>query len=291
MDVSEIRVDLRVIIMTTLIAAVVFFYFRRNNISEAAPSRPHTPHTADTVSCVLPVLPADEVCVNCGSKGGEDGVKLKNCTACRLVRYCGLDCQRAHRKQHKKTCKKRAAELKEERLYSQGHERPEGDFCPICTLPIPLPMAEHSGFMACCMKLVCNGCIFAAQNKGILDCPFCRAPYADNDADRLAMLQARAEKKDPVAIYHLGIKYDFGSLGLQKDTRKAVELWTEAAELGSIEALFNLGDAYIEGEGVQEDKAKGVRLLEKAAMQGSIRSRHNLGHFEAERGNYYRALR
>ena len=105
------------------------------------------------------------------------------------------------------------------------------------------------------------------------------------------MLQARAEKKDPVAIYHLGIKYDLGSLGLQKDTRKAVELWTEAAELGSIEALFNLGDAYIEGEGVQEDKAKGVRLLEKAAMQGSIRSRHNLGHFEAERGNYYRALR
>ena len=46
----------------------------------------------------------------------------------------------AHRKQHKKECKKRAAELKDEQLYSQGHERPEGNFCPICTLPIPLPM-------------------------------------------------------------------------------------------------------------------------------------------------------
>ena len=46
----------------------------------------------------------------------------------------------AHRKQHKKACKKRAAELKDEQLYSQGHERPEGNFCPICTLPIPLPM-------------------------------------------------------------------------------------------------------------------------------------------------------
>ena len=70
--------------------------------------------------------------------------KLKNCTAYRLVKYCGVDCQKAHRKQHKKACKQRAAELKDERLYSQGHERPEGDFCPICTLLIPLRMDDHS---------------------------------------------------------------------------------------------------------------------------------------------------
>ncbi|EJK68666.1 hypothetical protein THAOC_10132 [Thalassiosira oceanica] len=62
-------------------------------------------------------------------------------TAGRLVKFCGVDCQRAHRKQHKKACKQRVAELKDEQLYSQGHERPDGDFCPICTLPIPLPMA------------------------------------------------------------------------------------------------------------------------------------------------------
>ena len=68
-------------------------------------------------------------CANCGKAGG-DGVKLRNCTACLLVKYCGVGCQRAHRKQHKKACKKRAAELKDERLYGQGHERPEGDSCP-----------------------------------------------------------------------------------------------------------------------------------------------------------------
>ena len=28
----------------------------------------------------------------------------------------------------KKACKQRAAELKDEQLYCQGHERPEGDF-------------------------------------------------------------------------------------------------------------------------------------------------------------------
>ena len=77
-------------------------------------------------SCV-PVAAAADVCANCGQEGG-DGVKLKNCTACLLVKYCGVDCQRAHRKLHKKACKQRAAELKDEELYSQGHERPEGHF-------------------------------------------------------------------------------------------------------------------------------------------------------------------
>ena len=114
------------------------------------------------MSCA--VLPANGVCANCGKAGG-DGVKLRNCTACLLVKYCGVDCQRAHRKQHKKACKKRAAELKDERLYGQGHERPEGDFCPICTLPIPLPMEKHSVFNVCCMKRVCDGCEWQRVNE------------------------------------------------------------------------------------------------------------------------------
>jgi len=84
-----------------------------------------------------------------------------------------VDCQKAHRKQHKKACKQRAAELKDEQLYSQGHERPEGDFCPICTLPIPIPMDEHSSFNVCCMKMICNGCTVAAAKRGMFDCAFC----------------------------------------------------------------------------------------------------------------------
>ena len=165
----------------------------------------------------------NETCANCGKLGSDD-VKLKNCNACRLVKYCGVDCQRAHRKQHKKACKKRAAELKDEELYSQGHERVEADFCPICTLPIPLPMVVHSVFEACCMKRVCNGCNVAAKKRGMDDCPFCRTPYPDNDAERLAMIQARVEKKDPAAIYFLGDGYYHGKLGLQKDTKKAVRV-------------------------------------------------------------------
>ena len=65
----------------------------------------------------------------------------------------------------------------------------------------------------------------------------------------------------------------------------------EAAELGSIEALFNLGLAYYQGDGVQEDKTKGVQFYEKAAMQGHAESRYNLGCCEGMKGNHDRALR
>ena len=49
-------------------------------------------------------------CASCG-KGGED---LKQCTACKVAKYCNATCQKAHWPQHKKECKekKRAAELK-----------------------------------------------------------------------------------------------------------------------------------------------------------------------------------
>ncbi|EJK75025.1 hypothetical protein THAOC_03266 [Thalassiosira oceanica] len=218
-------------------------------------------------------VPAD-VCANCGkgSSGGEGGVKLKDCTACRLVKYCGVDCQRAHRRQHKKSCKRRAAELKDEQLYGQGHERREGDFCPICTLPIPLPMHEHSVFEVCCMKRICEGCAWAVQKRGMHDCAFCRTPTPDNNADSLALVQAR-------------------------DARKVVELWTEAAELGSVDALLNLGVAYDRGEGVegvqmvQKDMAKAVQFYEKAAMQGCPLSRHKLGCIEGQKGNHDRAAK
>ena len=232
----------------------------------------------------------DEACANCG-KTGSGTVKLKNCTACRLVKYCGVDCQRAHRKQHKKACKQREAELKDEQLYSQGLERPEGDFCPICTLPVPFQIETHSLFNVCCMKRICHGCDLAAKKRGMRDCPFCRTRYPNNDTDALAMVRARVKKKDPDAINFLGEKYFLGEIGLQRDMQKAVKLYTEAAELGSIEALINLGFLYRRGEGVQEDKAKGVQFYKKAAIQGNVVSRYNLGCDEVRKGNKDRAVR
>ena len=243
------------------------------------------------MSCV-PVAKddGDETCANCG-KQGSDTVKLKSCTACRLVKYCGVDCQRAHRKQHKKACKQRAVELKDEKLYSQGNERAERDFCSICTMPIPLPIDGHAGFNTCCMKMICHGCDFAARKRGMYDCAFCRTPCPDTDADVFKMIQARVAKKDPAAINFLGEQYYLGKLGLKQDKRKAVELYTEAAELGSVQALCHLGNAYRLGEGVEKDEAKAFEFFKKAAMQGHVDGRHKLGYIEGLKGNYDRAAK
>ena len=83
------------------------------------------------------------VCANCG-KGEESAGDLKSCTACKLVKYCNRDCQVAHRSQHKKACKKRAAELHDEALFI---EPPPPEDCPICMLPLSLD-PRHATFQS-----------------------------------------------------------------------------------------------------------------------------------------------
>ena len=67
-------------------------------------------------------------------------------------------------------------------------------------------------------------------------------------------------KKDPEAIYFIGRQYYQGRISLQRDMRMTVEVWSEAAELGSIEALYFLGGLYDLGDVVQQDKPKAAKL-------------------------------
>jgi len=57
------------------------------------------------------------------------------------------------------------------------------------------------------MKKICKGCDIAAEKTGMIDCPFCRTPFPENDAAMLAMVRARVNKKIPDAIHFLGGKY------------------------------------------------------------------------------------
>ena len=173
-----------------------------------------------------------------------------------------------------------------ERLMASGHERPEGDRCPICFDLIGLPISKHAHLKVCCMTRVCNGCIFAARRRGMNDCPFCRTTLPAYDASMLTMVQKRVDKGDAEAIKHLGEKYYLGELGLVKDVPRAIELWTKAAELGSIDAHSYLGDAYGAGDGVEEDKPRAIHHWQQAAMKGHVPSRYMLGAVERyENGN------
>ena len=70
-------------------------------------------------------------CANCG-KGEEGANSLKVCTACKMVKYCNVACQKAHRPQHKKECKKRAAELRVESLFKLPKPKEELDIYNHC---------------------------------------------------------------------------------------------------------------------------------------------------------------
>eukprot|EP00985_Skeletonema_marinoi_P003285 scaffold1372_cov79-Skeletonema_marinoi.AAC.2 len=83
-------------------------------------------------------------CAACGTPEElVDDVKLKDCSACKLVRYCGVQCQKDHRPQHKRDCKKRAAELRDEILFKQPEISHRGG-CPICCLPLPIDATEST---------------------------------------------------------------------------------------------------------------------------------------------------
>ncbi|EJK57571.1 hypothetical protein THAOC_22372 [Thalassiosira oceanica] len=110
------------------------------------------------------------------------------------------------------------------------------------------------------------------------------------EGDRLQMIQKRVNKGDAEAIYFLGETYYKGKHGLAKDVSRAIELWTEAAELGSIDAHYALGHAYYLGIGVEEDESRGIHHWQRAAMKGDVDSRHNLGSDEYDNGNYQIAL-
>src|SRR6056300_111922 len=103
---------------------------------------------------IIPTL-----CANCG-KGEEEGGVLKNCVACKMVKYCSRDCQKAHRPQHKKECRKRATELHDEALFKQP---PLEEDCPICFMRVP-SLGTGTIFKSCCGKVICSGCIYAGAH-------------------------------------------------------------------------------------------------------------------------------
>ncbi|EJK71002.1 hypothetical protein THAOC_07596 [Thalassiosira oceanica] len=173
-------------------------------------------------------------------------------------------------------------------LMKKGRTRSEADDCPICQLPLPLDM-KHLSFHACCLKRVCDGCVLAARKRGMWDCPFCRAPMPKEEHVP-SMIQKRADKGDPVAIWDLGAIYEYGKYGLVKDMTRAIELYERAAELGAKEAHYNLGNLYAIGDNVEKDMDKAIRHYEAAAMRGHVSARFNLGIIEGKAGNHVIAL-
>eukprot|EP00986_Skeletonema_menzelii_P015044 scaffold10944_cov132-Skeletonema_menzelii.AAC.2 len=228
------------------------------------------------------------LCASCGIAGGDD-INLKKCTACHLVKYCSVKCQRDHRPQHKRACKKRAVEIHDEILFKQPESSHRGD-CPICCLPLSMDPSE-SIFMTCCSKYICDGCDIAnikREHEGKLQhsCPFCRKAAPKTDEECIEELMKRVEANDPLAMCFMGTERCN-----EGDYKSAFEYWTKAAALGDVQAHFHLSTLYYDGQGVEKDEKKELHHLEEAAIGGSPHARHNLGCLEGRLGRMDRAAK
>eukprot|EP00984_Skeletonema_dohrnii_P021254 scaffold10568_cov140-Skeletonema_dohrnii-CCMP3373.AAC.2 len=229
---------------------------------------------ADALSC----------CASCGITGGDD-IKLKNCTACYLVKYCSLECQKNHRPKHKRACKKRMAELRDELLFKQPESTHLGD-CPICMIPLPIDRGKTTT-MNCCSKIICNGCFHANERivGALKQCPFCRfEPSTDKDIYEQTMKRIKAN--DPVAMRREGTENYF-----KGNYISALKWYNKAVELGDVDAHYKLAALYHQAQGVEKDREKKIHHWEEAAIGGHPIARHNLGCEEWGSGNIERAVK
>ncbi|EJK77700.1 hypothetical protein THAOC_00451, partial [Thalassiosira oceanica] len=180
----------------------------------------------------------------------------------------------------------------EEQLMTSGHELPHERYtCPLCCLPISLPLGKHSKLMHCCSTTVCNGCVLALHRREMeKTCAFCRTPTPKSDEAMLALVQKRVDVGDPLATDFLAQFYYSGKNGLEMDIPRAIELWTDATRLGNLGAHLALGFMYIKGEGVEKDETRGIRHWQQAAIKGHPESRFMLGAHEYGNGNHQLAV-
>ena len=169
---------------------------------------------------------------------------------------------------------------------------PPNEDCPICMLPLP-SLDTGSKYNPCCGNFICSGCIYAVAIRDTDEqkCPFCRTPNAPSEEEIVNRLTKRADVDDAEAMFNLGCNYNHGSYGLTQDRAKALKLWHRAAELGHVEAYYNIGGAYYHGNGVERDTTKAKHYWELGAIRGCTHARHNLGIFEGSSGNLDKALK
>ena len=82
----------------------------------------------------------------------------------------------------------------------------------------------------------------------------------------------------------LGDRYRQG-IGVPQNDKRALELYTMAAEQEDVDAIYNLGVMYNNGTGTEQDIPKGKELLMKAATLGTVNAILALKMIDQDKGN------
>ncbi len=232
---------------------------------------------------------ADMMCFASCGKAQVDDVKLKACAWLSVIVALTLTVRKIIVCSTKRYARKRAAEIRDDRLFRQPDESYLGE-CPICCLPLPLEMKKAT-LMSCCCKRICIGCDHANKQRereeGLVHkCVFCREPIPKTQEQMEQNEMKRIKANDPYVLCKLGNRCH-----REGDYGKAFEYWTEAAALGNMSAHYYLSILYMKGEGVEKDTKKEVYHLEVAAIGGHPEARYNLGVLEHESGRIDRAMK
>lgn len=89
---------------------------------------------------------------------------------------------------------------------------------------------------------------------------------------------AGEEILDAEDIYFMGLAHYFGTERHEKDFEKAATWLLKAAQKGHIEAINQVGEMYLEGQGFLYNEHRALQWLRKAAEKGHPDALYNLGH-------------
>jgi len=78
------------------------------------------------------------------------------------------------------------------------------------------------------------------------------------------------------ALNSLGVIYESGGFGVNKDAKQAVKCFRQAAEKGDDQGQMNLGRMYQDGVGVERDLVSAYQWFYLAAQSGNGIARHYL---------------
>ncbi|MGH8852217.1 MAG: lytic transglycosylase domain-containing protein, partial [Casimicrobiaceae bacterium] len=89
----------------------------------------------------------------------------------------------------------------------------------------------------------------------------------------------------PETLVAQALAYEHGE-GVPQDQRRAAAVYCEAARIGSVEAMFNLGWMYANGRGIARDDALAAFFFARAAREGNEQARQMLRFIDADQAVY-----
>ncbi len=127
---------------------------------------------------------------------------------------------------------------------------------------------------------VSKGSIEAEYQLGILHAEYYEELFHETQEEGLRAAakhyQNAAQTGIPDALYRLGESYLDGN-GITQSDRLAVDCFQKAAQKEHLGAMLELGVCYANGTGIPQDYTKAVELYEKVAATGNAEARYNLG--------------